>query len=228
MRSGFRFSWCYLVNWLDTSPDVLIVAQTPPKRSTAEQSHETTACNCSLTASSYSSSSGKSNKFAFSYKRLFEWLLLLLLRNFINGLNQHRGLNWFVSLSALVALLCWLCTKINSLKLERNRRRVHNAVTISRCRRCRCRRIDGARTTQRDPSLSNCTKDKGRWVFIIKGGGACSSAEIASSSCSSSFSLYVFITTSFNETTDYYCRRPVVQMNEKKLTPPFICSLLRL
>jgi len=73
--SGFRFSWYYPVNWLDTSPGVLIVAQTPPKRSTTAQSHETIACNCSQDASSYSSTSGKSNKLAFSYKSLFEWLV---------------------------------------------------------------------------------------------------------------------------------------------------------
>jgi hypothetical protein len=44
---------------------------------------------------------------------------------------------------------------------------VHNAVTISR--RCRRRRrcIDRGRTTQRDPSLSNCTKDKERSGYLL-------------------------------------------------------------
>lgn len=43
---------------------------------------------------------------------------------------------------------------------------MHNAVTISRrCRRCRC--IDRGRTAQRDPSLSNCTKDKERSGYLL-------------------------------------------------------------
>ena len=45
---------------------------------------------------------------------------------------------------------------------------MHNAVTISRrCRRCRRRCIDRGRTTQRDPSLSNCTKDKERSGYLL-------------------------------------------------------------